>query len=83
MKGTRQEFINKMMPMISDSYDVFIAALDIKKKEAQEKMRNIDQRMESLKTLQEELENNIGRATDGDLKSYHYLFFGTEGNLIK
>jgi len=83
MKATSEEYREKLIPHIDEVYDIHIKSLGIKLQTMQEKANDLKKQMEYAKTRKKELTYNISRATDQDLTSFHYLFFGIEGKMVK
>ena len=83
MAMSREQYAKKLTPHIAEVYDLHIKSLDIKQKETQKEADRLAREMVTAIKTKEELVYRIGRATDDDLVSFHYLFFGVEDKLIK
>ena len=82
MKGTREEYVKKLTPHIEEIYQIHIESLDAIYKEWEKKAKEIEAEMRVAVKRRDSLIHNIGRATVEDLKSYHYLFFDCEGQVV-
>lgn len=83
MKGTREEYIKKLTPHIEEIYGIHIESLNERYKEWEKRAKEIRAELKVAIRRRDSLIHNISRATVDDLKSYHYLFFDCEGQVIK
>lgn len=78
MTQNRDAKIQKLVPVISEAYDYQIKLQKQKVIDAANALKAAETELQRLEKKKVNLEHNIGRATNDDLSSYHFLFFGSE-----
>lgn len=76
--SNRGRQIERVKPMLLESYDLQIAALEQRRAELTAEANQVKARKARLIGLRNEIDNNLSRCADSDLAGIHFLFFGRE-----
>ena len=81
MDGTRDEYIEKLLPMFQEVHTFRLQKLKDTRRIMRVRLAKLEAEIFQYESRTDDVEHNLGRATDTDLKGCHFIFFGEEGRI--
>lgn len=75
---TREEKVNRIRHYLREAYDARLSYLKLEANRAESRTMELRKDIKQIEIKKDNVDHNLGRATDSDLNSYHFLFFGIE-----